>query len=182
MIRVWFIVFERVDSSDFAKSIQVYQSKYSYHVVRFLKFFLEGLLLWILFFMLPYLLLHVDSDQKLMSYMKYSRWWALPFIFNIYYAGATWPLSNMQNIQLLGLFSDSENISEPTDFSVHPNTMFKVALLVSQQYNMKIDGHRGVPSGGRVGRNAPPAFRIQLRNAPPAFEIQLRNALNPSPP
>jgi hypothetical protein len=38
-------------------------------------------------------------------------------------------------------------------------------------------GGRGVHSGGRVGRNAPPASIIQLRNAPPAFGIQLRNAL-----
>jgi hypothetical protein len=62
---------------------------------------------------------------------------------------------------------------------------------------------RGVASGGRLGRNAPPAFRIQLSNAPTAFEnfvffehqtekstfsglfsysIYLKNDITPPPP
>ncbi|CAF4233587.1 unnamed protein product [Rotaria sp. Silwood2] len=89
-------------------------------------------------------------------------WWILPFIFgqlNIHYAKAAWPLPNMSNVQLLGLFPDAENISEPTEFSVHPCAMFKAALVLSQQYNMKIDGQFIGWHAAQTGGNAIGALR-----------------------
>ncbi|CAF5158298.1 unnamed protein product, partial [Rotaria sp. Silwood1] len=79
----------------------------------------------------------------LMVHMWCFRWWVLSCIFvqvNIRYVRATWSLPNMSSIQLLGLFSDAANTSEPTEFSVHPCAMFKAALVLSQQYNIKIGG------------------------------------------
>ncbi|CAF4016375.1 unnamed protein product [Rotaria sordida] len=71
------------------------------------------------------------------------RWFLLHFIFeqlHINYVITTWPTSNTSNIQLLGLFKDAENTSSPTDLSVHSRAMFKAAVLLSQQYNITIEG------------------------------------------
>ncbi|CAF1260963.1 unnamed protein product [Rotaria sordida] len=90
------------------------------------------------------------------------RWWILPFIFeqlNIYYARAAWSLPNMSSIQLLGLFADAANTSEPTEFSVHSCAMFKAALVLSQQYNIKIDGEFIGWQAAQTGGNAIGALR-----------------------
>ncbi|UJR27764.1 hypothetical protein I4U23_009037 [Adineta vaga] len=59
---------------------------------------------------------------------------------HIQFITAIWPSSNTSNIQLLGLFPDAENTSKPTSFSVHSRAMFKAAIILSQQYDMRIDG------------------------------------------
>ncbi|CAF4024596.1 unnamed protein product [Rotaria sordida] len=90
------------------------------------------------------------------------RWWILPFIFgqfNIHYARAAWPLPNMSSIQLLGLFADAANTSESTEFSVHSCAMFKAALVLSQQYNIKIDGEFIGWQAAQTGGNAIGALR-----------------------
>ncbi|CAF1267249.1 unnamed protein product [Rotaria sordida] len=90
------------------------------------------------------------------------RWWILPIVFeqfNIYYARAAWPLSNMSSIQLLGLFADAANTSEPTEFSVHACAMFKAALVLSQQYNIKIDGEFIGWQAAQTGGNTIGALR-----------------------
>ncbi|CAF1329662.1 unnamed protein product [Adineta steineri] len=51
-----------------------------------------------------------------------------------------WPSLNSSTIQLLGLFSDAINTSEPTTVSVHSRAMFKAAIILSQRYNITIDG------------------------------------------
>ncbi|CAF5150973.1 unnamed protein product, partial [Rotaria sp. Silwood1] len=48
--------------------------------------------------------------------------------------------SNSSNIQLLGLFDRLSNRSESSEFSVQSRAIFKSAVLLSQQYNMKIEG------------------------------------------
>ena len=61
--------------------------------------------------------------------------------FNIEYASTSWASSIESNVQLLGIFPDAENTSEPTAFSVHSRAMFKAAIILSQKYNMKFDGN-----------------------------------------
>jgi ABC-type branched-subunit amino acid transport system substrate-binding protein len=50
------------------------------------------------------------------------------------------PSSSPSASQLVGLFPDGENMSETTEFSIHSRAMFKAAVLLSQQYNITIDG------------------------------------------
>ncbi|CAF3405653.1 unnamed protein product [Rotaria sp. Silwood1] len=98
----------------------------------------------------------------LMVHMWCFRWWVLSCIFvqvNIRYVRATWSLPNMSSIQLLGLFSDAANTSEPTEFSVHPCAMFKAALVLSQQYNIKIGGQYIGWQAAQTGGNAIGALR-----------------------
>ncbi len=52
---------------------------------------------------------------------------------------ATWPSLNSSGIQLLGLFPDEVNTTDPTELSVHSRAMFKAAILLSQQYNITIE-------------------------------------------
>ncbi|CAF3473605.1 unnamed protein product [Rotaria sp. Silwood1] len=71
------------------------------------------------------------------------RWLFLLFIFgqlNEPYVKASWPLSHSSTIQLLGLFQDEVNGYESPEFSSHCRAMFKAAVLLSQQYNITIDG------------------------------------------
>ena len=69
-------------------------------------------------------------------------WHFLFGLFHLEYMTATWPLSNQSSLQVLGLFLDAPNASqfEITTFSVHSRAMFKAALLLSQQFNITIDG------------------------------------------
>ncbi|CAF5178354.1 unnamed protein product, partial [Rotaria sp. Silwood1] len=46
----------------------------------------------------------------------------------------------MSSIQLLGLFQVEANVSESFELSSHSSAMFKAAILLSQQYNITIDG------------------------------------------
>ncbi|CAF1200955.1 unnamed protein product [Adineta steineri] len=69
------------------------------------------------------------------------RW--LYFIFGQYmisYVRTAWPPSNSSNIQLLGIFEYITNITESTIWSVQSRAMFISAILLSQQYNMTIQG------------------------------------------
>ncbi|CAF4714054.1 unnamed protein product [Rotaria sp. Silwood2] len=71
------------------------------------------------------------------------RWLFLFFIlgqFNRQHVEATWPLLNSSTIQLLGLFQDAANASESLEFSIHAEAMFKAAVILSQQYNITIEG------------------------------------------
>ena len=65
-----------------------------------------------------------------------------------------WPLTNLSTINLLGLFPDAPNTTQPTTLSTHPEAMFKAAILLSQQYNIKIRGKyigwQMVSTGGDV--------------------------------
>ena len=65
-----------------------------------------------------------------------------------------WPLTNLSTINLLGLFPDAPNTTQPTTLSTHPEAMFKAAILLSQQYNIKIQGKyigwQMVETGGDV--------------------------------
>ncbi|CAF2891637.1 unnamed protein product [Rotaria sp. Silwood2] len=71
-------------------------------------------------------------------------WWLLLihifWHFNVYFIRGTWPSSNYSSIQLLGLFQDEVNTSDPTKSSVYSSAMFKAAVLLSQQYNITIEG------------------------------------------
>lgn len=64
-------------------------------------------------------------------------------IWKIYlnYVQTSWPSTNSSTIDLLGLFPDGENTSEATTFSTHSRAMFEAAVLLSQRYNIKIDGN-----------------------------------------
>ncbi|CAF0890429.1 unnamed protein product [Adineta steineri] len=70
------------------------------------------------------------------------------------YVRTEWPPPKLTNIQLLGLFPDSLNTSQPTVLSVHSNAMFKAAIILSQQYNITIEGqfigYQSVKTGGKV--------------------------------
>ena len=55
-------------------------------------------------------------------------------------ASTGWPSPQPSGIQLLGLFQDNENESDVSEVSVHSRAMFKAAVLLSQQYNITIDG------------------------------------------
>ena len=71
------------------------------------------------------------------------RWWILIAIckpFLVHYVKAAWPTPNPSSIQLLGLFEDAVNASAPIELAVHARAMFKAAILLSQQYNITIDG------------------------------------------
>ena len=52
----------------------------------------------------------------------------------------TWPTPTSSNIKILGLFSDAKNTSNPSEFSVHSRAVFKSAILLSQRYNLTVDG------------------------------------------
>ncbi|CAM4922473.1 unnamed protein product [Rotaria socialis] len=56
------------------------------------------------------------------------------------YTDATWPPSKISNIQLLGLFQDTSNEFESNTISIHSQAMFKAAILLSQQFNLTIEG------------------------------------------
>ena len=54
-----------------------------------------------------------------------------------------WPSSSSTSSstpQLLGLFPDGENMPDTMGISVHSRAMFKAAVLLSQQYNITING------------------------------------------
>ncbi|CAF4598278.1 unnamed protein product, partial [Rotaria sp. Silwood2] len=51
-----------------------------------------------------------------------------------------WPSSNSSDIHLLGLFYYTPNVSDNNHLSIHARAMFKSAVLLSNQYNITIDG------------------------------------------
>ncbi|CAF4659296.1 unnamed protein product [Rotaria sp. Silwood1] len=71
------------------------------------------------------------------------RWLVLLSIFGQLdgqFEEETWPLSNSSTIRLLGLFQDKVNGYQSIEFSSHCRAMFKAAVILSQQYGIKIDG------------------------------------------
>ena len=67
----------------------------------------------------------------------------LYFIFDqckILYIRADWPTTNTTEVQLLGLFYHTPNGSKPLTSAVHSRAMFKSAVMLSQQYQIKING------------------------------------------
>jgi len=72
------------------------------------------------------------------------RWLFLILIFgefNIRFVRSSWPISNSSSIQILGLFIGEPNASNEEDFIIHCRAMFKSAILLAQQYELKFDGH-----------------------------------------
>lgn len=53
---------------------------------------------------------------------------------------AVWPTSNASTIQLLGLFPDAINTNRSTLLSIHVRAMFQAAVVLSQRYNITLDG------------------------------------------
>ena len=71
------------------------------------------------------------------------RWLYLYALFayiNKRYVAATWPSLNSSRIQLLGIVHDSLNVIEPTSWFLQSRAMFISAILLSQQYNITIEG------------------------------------------
>ncbi|CAF1453125.1 unnamed protein product, partial [Adineta steineri] len=60
---------------------------------------------------------------------------------NIGSTRADWPSSNSSNIKLSGLFESLINDDDNTNnISIHSRAMFQAAIILSQQYNITIDG------------------------------------------
>ncbi|CAF1196127.1 unnamed protein product [Adineta steineri] len=83
------------------------------------------------------------------------RWLWLYLLFGqfvISYVRTAWPPSNSSNVQVLGIFEYLTNITESTVWSVQCRAMFISAILLSQQYNMTIQGQhiswQAVETGG----------------------------------
>ena len=51
-----------------------------------------------------------------------------------------WPPSNVSKIRLLGLFQDNFNSSDPRSGSDQFLALFKAAVILSQRYNITVDG------------------------------------------
>ncbi len=81
------------------------------------------------------------------------RWFCLHIILG-QYIRADWSSSTFSNILLLGLFPDVSNSSQPSTMSLQSRAMFKAAILLSQQYNITIEGQfigwQSVQTGGDV--------------------------------
>ena len=72
------------------------------------------------------------------------RWLCLYFLvgqLNVLSVAAAWPLVNISQVQLLGIFQKQLNTTEPFPQSLHTPAMFKAAIVLSQQYNITINGH-----------------------------------------
>jgi ABC-type amino acid transport substrate-binding protein/ABC-type branched-subunit amino acid transport system substrate-binding protein len=80
-------------------------------------------------------------------------WLSLQCLFGIY-VRADWPSSDSYKLQLLGLFPDLLNISEPSIPSFHFRAMFISALILSHRYNITVGGEfigwQSVETGGDV--------------------------------
>ena len=72
------------------------------------------------------------------------QWLFLLFIFgqlNIQLVKSSWPIPNSSSsIEILGLFSGETNASVTSKFIIHSRAMFKAAIILSQRYNITIDG------------------------------------------
>ncbi|CAF1116476.1 unnamed protein product [Adineta steineri] len=90
-----------------------------------------------------------------MSSMWSLRWlWVYLLIgqFAISNVRTAWPASNSTNIQLLGIFGNGLNMNDSSPGTLWSRAMFNAAILLSQQYNITIDGQfigsQLVASGG----------------------------------
>jgi ABC-type amino acid transport substrate-binding protein/ABC-type branched-subunit amino acid transport system substrate-binding protein len=90
-------------------------------------------------------MLDLRGSQLLWCYFLFVQS-VLPFV------KTSWPPSTSSSVQLLGLFSDALNTSSPTTLSVHSRAMFQAAIILSQQYNITIQGQligwQSVQTGG----------------------------------
>ena len=80
-----------------------------------------------------------------MMHLRIIQWIFLPLFFAQFYLDyvtATWPLSNSSTIQLLGLFPNKANATkaETIPSSVYSRAMFIATIMLSQQFNITIDG------------------------------------------
>ena len=85
------------------------------------------------------------------------RWLCLYFLvgqLNVLSVAAAWSLVNTTQVQLLGIFQKQLNATEPFPPALHAPAMFKAAILLSQQYNITVNGHfidwQIVDGGGSV--------------------------------
>ncbi|CAF1501315.1 unnamed protein product [Adineta steineri] len=70
-----------------------------------------------------------------------ASWWSFRCLwlyyilgqFNVSYVKTDWPSLNASNIQLLGLFYDASNGSDPLLRYTHSLAMFKSAIVLAQQ-------------------------------------------------
>ncbi|CAF3607435.1 unnamed protein product [Adineta steineri] len=90
-----------------------------------------------------------------MSSMWSLRWlWVYLLIgqFAISNVRTAWPASNSSSIQLLGIFGNGLNMNDSSPGTLWSRAMFNTAILLSQQYNITIDGQfigsQLVASGG----------------------------------
>ncbi|CAF1662890.1 unnamed protein product, partial [Adineta steineri] len=60
--------------------------------------------------------------------------------FAILNVRTAWPTSDFTNIQLLGIFGNGLNMNDSTPGTLWARAMFNAAMLLSQQYNITIDG------------------------------------------
>lgn len=85
----------------------------------------------------------MQASDRNRETLKMMFWVWFQFIlvqWNMVNVFAAWPSPQPASIQLLGLFPDGENISDTTELSIHSRAMFKAAVLLSQQYNITVDG------------------------------------------
>lgn len=88
----------------------------------------------------------------MMNWWRFQCLW-LYFLFGTDIKANLMP-SNLTNVQLLGLFADISNTSSDNTISIHSHAMFKAAIILSQKYNITIEGkHIGwqsISTGGNV--------------------------------
>ncbi|CAF1433013.1 unnamed protein product [Adineta ricciae] len=72
---------------------------------------------------------------------------------HVVFIQTAWPTQNSSAVQLLGLFGDAQNISTPSTFSVHSRAMFKTAIILAQQYDVKINGEHIQWQAAQTGGN-----------------------------
>lgn len=61
-------------------------------------------------------------------------------LFKVTFISSEWPTSDSSSINLLGLFQNSPSPSNSSPIALHAEAMFKAAILLSQRYNITIDG------------------------------------------
>ncbi|CAF0799844.1 unnamed protein product [Adineta ricciae] len=85
---------------------------------------------------------------------RYALFYLTVGLGHITFIQTAWPTQNNSAVQLLGLFPDAQNTSIPSTFSVHSRAMFKTAIILAQQYDVKINGEyiqwQAAQTGGDV--------------------------------
>ncbi|CAF1541117.1 unnamed protein product, partial [Adineta steineri] len=75
-------------------------------------------------------------------------WWLFRYLwvyyilgqFNVLYVKTDWPSVDTSNVQLLTLFYNAPNGSDPLVQYIHSIAMFKSAMILAQRYNLTIQG------------------------------------------
>ncbi|CAF3757454.1 unnamed protein product [Rotaria sp. Silwood1] len=90
-------------------------------------------------------MLFFNNIRYFLLYIIIEQW-------KINYVISIWPLFNSSNIYLLGLFYLNPNVSDSNNVAIQSRAMFKAAVLLSNQYNIKINGNLiGWRSGQTTG-------------------------------